>query len=81
MRHEDHRRFAKASEAAIHELKRFVIGQDPMAPEQHSIRLWRDFYTDGGQIHGAALSGIEYACWDITGVRHGQRVLWRDRAA
>lgn len=59
--------FAKASEAAIHELKRFVIGQDPMKLEQHAMRLWRDFYTDGGQIHGAALSGIEYACWDIVG--------------
>ena len=54
--------FTKSTEAAIHELKRFVIGQDPFNVEQHSLRLFRDFYSDGGQIHGAALSGIEYAC-------------------
>jgi galactonate dehydratase len=59
--------FARTSEAAIHELKRFVIGKDPFDVEQHSLRLWRDVYSDGGQIHGAALSGIEYACWDIMG--------------
>lgn len=59
--------FTKSTEAAIHELKRFVIGQDPFNVEQHSLRLWRDFYSDGGQIQGAALSGIEYACWDIMG--------------
>lgn len=59
--------FARSTEAAIHELKRFVIGQDPFNVEQHSLRMIRDFYSDGGQIHGAALSGIEYACWDIMG--------------
>jgi galactonate dehydratase len=67
--------FAKASEAAIHELKRFVIGQDPMDLEKIALRLWRDFYTDGGQIHGAALSGIEYACWDIMGKALGVPVV------
>ncbi len=59
--------FAKASEAAIHELKRFVIGEDPFDVEQHSLRLSRDLFSDGGQIQGAALAGIEYACWDIMG--------------
>jgi galactonate dehydratase len=59
--------FAKTVEAAIHELKRFVIGQDPFDVEQHTLRLFREVYSDGGQIHGAALSGIEYACWDIMG--------------
>jgi galactonate dehydratase len=24
-------------------------------------------FSDGGQIHGAALSGLEFACWDIMG--------------
>lgn len=59
--------FAKTTEAAIHELKRFVIGKDPFDVEQHSLKLFRDFYSDGGQIQGAALAGIEYACWDIMG--------------
>ncbi len=67
--------FAKASEAAIHELKRFVIGEDPFDVEQHSLRLFRDVYSDGGQIHGAALAGIEYACWDIMGKITNQPVF------
>jgi galactonate dehydratase len=67
--------FAKSVEAAIHELERFVIGQDPFDVEQHSLRLFRDFYTDGGQIQGSALSGIEYACWDIMGKALGVPVF------
>lgn len=59
--------FARASEAAIHEVKRFAIGEDPFNVEQLSLRLFRDLFSDGGQIHGAALAGIEYACWDIMG--------------
>lgn len=66
--------FAKTVEAAIHELKRFVLGKDPFDVEQHSLRLFRDIYSDGGQIHGAALAGIEYACWDIVGKALGQPV-------
>lgn len=67
--------FAKASEAAIHEIKRFVIGEDPFDVERHSLRLFRDVYSDGGQIHGAALAGIEYACWDIMGKVTNQPVF------
>ncbi|HVC82613.1 MAG TPA: mandelate racemase/muconate lactonizing enzyme family protein [Chloroflexota bacterium] len=67
--------FAKSSEAAIHELKRFVIGEDPFDVERHSLRLFRDVYSDGGQIHGAALAGIEYACWDIMGKVTNQPVF------
>ena len=66
--------FAKAAEAAIQELKRFVIGQDPFDVENHSLRLFRDVYSDGGQIQGAALAGIEFACWDIMGKATSQPV-------
>lgn len=59
--------FAKTTETAIHELKQFVIGQDPFDVELHTLRLFRDIYSDGGQIQGSALAGIEYACWDIMG--------------
>lgn len=59
--------FAKTVEAAIGELKRFVIGTDPFDVENHTLRLFRDVYSDGGQIQGAALAGIEYGCWDIMG--------------
>jgi galactonate dehydratase len=51
-----------------------VIGQDPFDVENHSLRLFRDVYSDGGQIQGAALSGIEFACWDIMGKALGQPV-------
>jgi galactonate dehydratase len=63
--------FAKTVEQAIHELKRFVIGQDPFDVEQHTLRLFREVYSDGGQIQGAALAGIEFACWDIMGKATG----------
>lgn len=66
--------FAKTVEAAIHELKRFVIGQDPFDVENHSLRLFRDVYSDGGQIQGCAIAGIDYACWDIMGKATGQPV-------
>lgn len=59
--------FAKTVEAAIHELKRYVIGKDPFDVETHTLRLFRDVYSEGGQIHGSALAGIEFACWDIMG--------------
>lgn len=59
--------FAKTVEAAIQELKRFVIGEDPFDVENHTLKLFREVYSDGGQIQGAALSGIEFACWDIMG--------------
>ena len=59
--------FTKTVEAAIHELKYLVLGKDPFDVEEHSLRLFRDVYSDGGQIQGAALSGIEFACWDIMG--------------
>ena len=29
--------------------------------------MHRDVYSDGGQIHGAAVAAIEIACWDIVG--------------
>ncbi|MBX0331401.1 mandelate racemase/muconate lactonizing enzyme family protein [Oscillochloris sp. ZM17-4] len=66
--------FAKTVDAAINELKGLVIGQDPFDVESHSLRLFRDVYSDGGQIQGAALAGIEFACWDIMGKATGQPV-------
>jgi galactonate dehydratase len=67
--------FARTVEAAVHELKQFVIGRDPFDVEQHSLRLFRDVYSDGGQIQGAALAGIEFACWDIMGKATNQPVF------
>lgn len=66
--------FAKTVESAVQELKRFVIGEDPFDVENHTLKLIREVFSDGGQIHGAALSGIEFACWDIMGKVTGQPV-------
>ncbi len=67
--------FARTVEAAIHELKRYVIGHDPFDLESHTLRLFREVYSDGGQIQGAALAGIEFACWDIVGKALNQPVF------
>ncbi|MDF2500416.1 MAG: mandelate racemase/muconate lactonizing enzyme family protein [Anaerosporomusa subterranea] len=49
-----------------------VIGMDPFDVETMSLRLFRDVYSDGGQIQGSALAAIETACWDIMGKVTGQ---------
>src|SRR5262245_38967893 len=59
--------FGKTVETAIHELRDFYIGMDPFQIEVITQRMWRDVYSDGGQIHGCAISAIELACWDIMG--------------
>lgn len=64
--------FAKTVEAAIHELKHLVLGRDPFDVETIGLRLFRDVYSDGGQIQGSALAAIETACWDIMGKATGK---------
>ena len=59
--------FCRTVEAAVHELEGLVVGHDPFAIESLGQRLGRDLYSEGGQIHGAAIAAIEVACWDIKG--------------
>ena len=59
--------FCHTVEAAVHELEPMVIGRDPFATESLVLHLARDLYSEGGQIHGAAIAAIEIACWDIKG--------------
>lgn len=58
---------AKTVEAMIHEIKPLVIGMDPFQTEILVQKLWRDLFSEGGQVHGCAISAIEIACWDIKG--------------
>lgn len=58
---------ARTVESAIHELRPQWEGQDPFQPERIVQRMYRDVYTDGGQIHKHAVAAIEVACWDIMG--------------
>jgi len=50
-------------EAEVQELSRFVIGADPLQPEQ----LWQQMYKGVFLNSSPALSAIECACWDILG--------------
>jgi galactonate dehydratase len=53
----------RPGEAEVHELARFLIGEDPLHPE----RVWQRMYQ-GKFLHGSvAMSAIEIACWDILG--------------
>jgi galactonate dehydratase len=66
--------FAKTVEAAITELSPYFLGRDPFDVEQIVLRMGRDIYSDGGQIHGCAIAAIEIACWDIMGKATGKPV-------
>ena len=54
---------AKPGEAQVHELMRFVIGEDPMQPE----RLWHKMYKGLFLGSNVGMNAIEIACWDILG--------------
>lgn len=66
--------FAKTVEAAIHELSPLVIGLSPFQVELIVQRMGRDVYSEGGQVHMAAIAAVEVACWDIIGKATGQPV-------
>jgi galactonate dehydratase len=66
--------FSATVQAAILERREAYIGLDPTSIELLLQRMIRDVYTDGGQIHMAAVSAIEVACWDIIGKQAGRPV-------
>jgi galactonate dehydratase len=66
--------FAETIATAIHELEDTYVGLDPTQVELLAERMHRDVYTDGGQVHRAALAAIEIACWDIVGKSVGKPV-------
>ena len=53
--------------AAVQEMGRYLIGQDPRRIEHHWQALYRGAFYRGGPVLTSALSGIEQAMWDITG--------------
>ena len=54
-------------EAAVRDLKRVIVGKNPM----HIERLWQGMYRwprwRGGPVLNSAISGVEMALWDILG--------------
>jgi galactonate dehydratase len=59
--------FSKTVEAAIHEMKPFIMGLEVFQTELLVSRLSRNVYADGGQIKMCAISALEIACWDAIG--------------
>ncbi|MBA2317159.1 MAG: mandelate racemase/muconate lactonizing enzyme family protein [Euzebyales bacterium] len=66
--------FGKTVAAAINELRDAFVGLDPTQVELLHQRMVRDIYSDGGQLHRAAVAAVEIACWDIMGKAHGRPV-------
>jgi len=60
--------------AAVQEIGRYLIGQDPRRVEHHWQAIYRGQFYRGGPILTSALSGIEQALWDILGKWLGQPV-------
>jgi galactonate dehydratase len=63
-----------AVEAAIHELGRWLVGQDPRRIEFVWQHLHRGGFYRGGPVLSSALSGIDQALWDILGKHLGAPV-------
>jgi galactonate dehydratase len=59
--------WSKTTAAAVEEMGRYLIGQDPRRVEQHWQVLYRSGFYRGGPVLCSAISGIEQALWDITG--------------
>lgn len=63
---------AKTIEAAVIELKRYLVGRDPLQIENHWQNMYyRDAFWTGGPILTSAISGVEAALWDIMGKQLG----------
>lgn len=54
-------------ETMVHEMERWLIGQDPRRIEHIWQNLHRGGFYRGGPVHCSALSGIDMALWDILG--------------
>src|SRR5947209_5728357 len=57
----------KAVEAAIHELDRYLLGQDPFQIERHNAFMYETPFWRGGPVLGSAIAGLDQALWDIKG--------------
>ncbi|MCC7352686.1 MAG: mandelate racemase/muconate lactonizing enzyme family protein [Anaerolineae bacterium] len=61
------KRKTKTIEQGVHELARYLVGQDPMRIEDHWEKMYRDSFWVGGPMHTTPLSVVEIALWDIKG--------------
>ena len=56
-----------ALEGMIADLRRLVVGRNPLEIERFMFEVYRDIYWKGGPVLMSAMSGIEIALWDIAG--------------
>ena len=56
-----------ALEGMISDLKRLIIGRNPLEIEKMLFEIYRDMYWKGGPVLMSAISGVEIAMWDIMG--------------
>ncbi len=56
-----------ALSGCVNDLKRLIIGRNPLEIERMCFEVYRDIYWKGGPVLMSAISGIEMAMWDITG--------------
>jgi len=59
--------WARTVAAAVQDMGRYLVGQDPRRIEHHWQAIYRGGFYRGGPVLVSALSGIEQAMWDITG--------------
>ena len=62
--------FLEASEAAINQFGRYLVGKDPLLIEHHWQYMYRFAHFRGAAIMGA-LSALDIALWDIAGKHFG----------
>lgn len=58
--------FIRTTEAAVHELKHYAIGQDPRQITTIARKIIGSI-QDAGHIHRLVMAAVENACWDILG--------------
>ena len=70
--------FVRTVATAVSELEDFFVGQSAFNVNKIVHDMTYSIYSDGGQIHRAAIAAVEAACWDIVGKTVGQPVwnLW-----
>lgn len=56
-----------ALKGCVEDLKRLILGRDPLQIEKMRFEVYRDIYWKGGPVLMSAISGVEMAMWDIVG--------------
>lgn len=56
-----------ALSGCVEDLKRLIVGRNPLEIEKMRFEVYRDIYWKGGPVLMSAISGVEMACWDIMG--------------